>query len=45
FLTQYRLLPIRGGGGFLSRQQLAQLKGRHARKHRPDRGKNIYRRN
>jgi hypothetical protein len=33
FLTQYRLLPIRGGGGFLSQQQLAQLKGRHARRH------------
>ena len=39
FLTQYRLLPIRGGGGFLSQQQLAQLKGRHSRKHRGERGK------
>jgi len=39
FLTQYRLLPIRGGGGFLSRQQLAQLKGRHNRRHQPERGK------
>jgi hypothetical protein len=39
FLTQYRLLPIRGGGGFLSPQQLAQLKGRHSRKHRGERGK------
>jgi hypothetical protein len=39
FLTQYRLLPIRGGGGFLSPQQLAQMKGRHARKHRAERGK------
>ena len=39
FLTQYRLLPIRGGGGFLSQQQLAQLKGRHNRRHQPERGK------
>jgi hypothetical protein len=39
FLTQYRLLPIRGGGGFLSQQQLAQLKGRHARKHRGEGGR------
>jgi hypothetical protein len=39
FLTQYRLLPIRGGGGFLSRQQLAQLKGRHTRKHGAETGK------
>jgi len=39
FLTQYRLLPIRGGGGFLSRQQLAQLKGRHSRKRRGERGR------
>ena len=39
FLTQYQLLPIRGGGGFLSRQQLAQLKGEHARKHEAERGK------
>jgi len=39
FLTQYRLLPIRGGGGFLSQQQLAQLKGRHSRKHRAEPGK------
>jgi hypothetical protein len=29
FLTQYRLLPIHGGGGFFSRQQLAQLQGEH----------------
>jgi hypothetical protein len=39
FLTQYRLLPIHGGGGFLSQQQLAQLQGEHSRKHRPDPGK------
>lgn len=35
FLTQYRLLPIHGGGRFLSHQQLAQLQGEHERRHRP----------
>ncbi len=35
FLTQYRLLPISGGGGFLSPQQLAQLQGEHCRQHAP----------
>jgi len=39
FLTQYRLLPIHGGGGFLSQQQLAQLQGEHTRKRHPDSGK------
>ena len=39
FLTQYRLLPIHGGGGFLSQQQLAQLRGEHSRKHHADGGK------
>jgi len=39
FLTQYRLLPIHGGGGYLSPQQRAQLNGEHTRKHQPDRGK------
>ena len=39
FLTQYRLLPIRGGGGFFSAQQKAQLQGNHTRKHAPSRGK------
>ena len=39
FLTQYRLLPIRGGGGFLSQQQLAQLKGEHGRKRQAEPGK------
>ena len=39
FLTQYRLLPIHGGGGFLSRQQMAQLQGNHRRKHQPETGK------
>jgi len=31
FLTQYRLLPIHGGGGFLSLEQRAQLQGEHSR--------------
>jgi len=39
FLTQYRLLPIHGGGGFLSRQQLAQLSGEHSRKSQAEAGK------
>ena len=39
FLTQYCLLPIRGGGGFLSPQQRTQLQGEHARQHQPERGK------
>ncbi|MDI6814487.1 MAG: hypothetical protein QMC90_00140, partial [Dehalococcoidales bacterium] len=39
FLTQYRLLPIHGGGGFLSLQHRAQLQGAHSRKHQPDQGK------
>ncbi|MFC2006124.1 hypothetical protein ACFLVG_04120 [Chloroflexota bacterium] len=39
FLTQYCLLPIRGGGGFLSPQQRAQLSGEHTRRHQPAPGK------
>jgi len=39
FLTQYRLLPIHSGGGYLSHQQRAQLTGEHARKHQADPGK------
>ena len=39
FLTQYRLLPITGGGGFFSVQQRAQLQGEHARRHQPEPGK------
>ena len=34
FRTQYALLPLRGGGGFLSSQQIAQLLGEHPRLHR-----------
>jgi hypothetical protein len=39
FLTQYRLLPIHGGGGYLSNQQRAQLRGEHNRKHQPEPGR------
>ncbi|MBI2850268.1 MAG: hypothetical protein HYX80_04395 [Chloroflexi bacterium] len=39
FLTQYCLLPVRGGGGFLSAQQRAQLQDEHSRKRRPESGK------
>jgi hypothetical protein len=39
FLTQYCLQPVRGGGGFLSARQQAQLQGGHARRHRPQGGK------
>jgi len=39
FLTQYCLKPIHGGGGFLSREQLAQLQGKHPRKREPEPGK------
>jgi hypothetical protein len=39
FLTQYRLMPIRGGGGFLSTVQRTQLQGDHSRKNKPEAGK------
>ena len=35
FRTQYALLPIRGGGGFLTSQQIAQLQGSHPRMMKP----------
>ncbi len=38
FMTQYRLLPIHGGGGFLNPQQVAQLKGEHDRQRQPSPG-------
>jgi hypothetical protein len=38
FQTQYCLKPIRGGGGFLSAGQIAQLQGTHGRSHGPRRG-------
>jgi hypothetical protein len=34
FMTQYRLLPVHGGGGFLNAQQKAQLHGEHSRMRR-----------
>ena len=36
FRAQYALLPIRGGGGFLTSQQIAQLRGSHSRLRQPD---------
>jgi len=39
FLTQYRLLPIHGGGGLLSPQQRAQLQGYQPRMNKPAQGK------
>ncbi len=39
FLTQYCLLPIHSGGGFLSRQQQAQLQGEHPRRQQPESGR------
>ena len=36
FRTQYALLPIKGGGGFLSRNQIAQMLGSHHRLRSPD---------
>jgi len=41
FQTQYALHPIRGGGGFLSLQQRAQLQGAHCRLHHPNDGGDI----
>jgi hypothetical protein len=37
FRTQYALLPISHGGGFLSRQQVALMMGEHHRQSQPDR--------
>lgn len=39
FLTQYRLQPIHGGGGFLNLQQLSQIAGTHSRLRHPQPGK------
>ena len=39
FLTQYCLQPIKGGDGFLSAAQRAQLQGEHPRHHHPQPGK------
>jgi hypothetical protein len=39
FRTQYALIPLHGGGGFLSSQQLAQIQGTHSRMRRRQTGK------
>ena len=39
FLTQYCLVPLHGGGGFLNATQQAQLQGDHHRISRPEDGK------
>ena len=39
FRTQYRLLPVRAGGGFLSSPQRAQMQGAHPRLHSPQPGR------
>jgi hypothetical protein len=39
FMTQYLLLPLRGGGGFLSGLQRAQLQGDHPRRPGAEPGK------
>ncbi len=39
FRTQYALLPIRGGGGFFTRQQIAVMQGNHPRLRSPHDGK------
>jgi hypothetical protein len=36
FRTQYALLPVRGSGGFLTKQQIAQLRGDHLRLRYPE---------
>ncbi|HEX7474949.1 MAG TPA: hypothetical protein VF318_03205, partial [Dehalococcoidales bacterium] len=36
FRTQYLLLPVQGGGGFLNCQQRAQLQGEHSRQSKPE---------
>jgi hypothetical protein len=39
FRTQYLLLPIRGGGGFLTRQQIVGMHGAHPRQQDPQDGR------
>jgi hypothetical protein len=39
FLTQYRLLPLHGGAGFLNHQQLSLISGSHTRHCQPENGK------
>ena len=42
FRTQYALLPIRGGDGFLSSQQIAQMHGEHVRNHQRQQKSKVY---
>jgi len=42
FRTQYALLPIKGGGRFLSRQQIAQMIGSHQRLQSPHKAGTLY---
>ena len=42
FCTQYALLPIKGGGGFLSRQQIVLMMGTHPRLKGPQDSKAHY---
>jgi len=42
FRTQYALLPIRGGGGFLSRQQIVLMLGTHLRLKAPEDHTTLY---
>jgi len=46
FLTQYCLVSIHGGGGYLSLQHRSQLQGNHSRLHAPpslpEKGSNLY---
>ncbi len=39
FRTQYLLLPIKGGGGFLTRQQIVGMLGTHSRLRQPEDGR------
>jgi hypothetical protein len=42
FLSQYALLPIRTGGGFLNRSQIGQLQGNHTRLRSRESNRKIY---
>lgn len=42
FRSQYALLPIRSGGGFLSRAQIGMLQGQHARHRQRDTQNTVY---
>ena len=42
FKTQYALIPVHGGGGFLSHQHIAQMLGGHSRVHRRCQASKVY---